>query len=270
MSTPEVDRPEQIQPNLAEIMQVVMRIGVLMLRSGTVSFRVEQAMNRAAVALSAERLDAYVTLAGIMASIHSGDRHYTQIARIKNIGVDMNRLSAVERLSQTISPMASPATIAQRLDKIESTPPLYSTPINVGVIALACGAFAALNGGGPAEFIAAAIGAGCGQTVKRYLQQKRLNLIALTVICAALATLLCHLTFQGLAMAGWTAATVQAGFLAAVIFLVPGMPLVTAALDLVRFDLVSGITRTVHALLIMFSVAIGVLLILPMIGVSII
>ena len=111
---------EMSSPNLAAIMQIVMRIGVLMLRSGTVSFRVEQAMSRAAVALAAERLDAYVTLAGIMASIHCGDRHYTQIARIKNIGVDMNRLSAVEHLSQTIPLHSSPASVTQVLDKIEA------------------------------------------------------------------------------------------------------------------------------------------------------
>lgn len=270
MSTlPQPDRHSWHHPNLADIMQIVMRIGVLMLRSGTVSFRVEQAMSRAAIALGAERLDAYVTLAGIMASIHYRDRHYTQIARIKNVGVDMNRLSAVERLSQSIPPAANAETIGQILDKIESVPPLYSLPLNVLVVALACGAFAALNQGGIAEFMAATIGAGGGQSLKHYLQRSRLNLIAITVICAAVATLLCHQTLQGLAMAGWTASMAPAGFLAAVLFLVPGMPLVTAALDLVRFDLVSGITRTMHALLIMFSVAIGVLLVLPITGVSI-
>lgn len=263
------DRPNPLQPNLADIMQVVMRIGVLMLRSGTVSFRVEQAMNRAAIALGAERLDAYVTLAGIMASIHHHDRHYTQIARIKNVGVDMNRLSAVERLSQSIPPTANSETVAQILDKIESVPPLYPLPITVLAVALACGAFATLNQGGVSEFVAAAMGASCGQTLRGGLQRSQLNLIAITVVCAAVATFICHLAFQGLALAGLPATTAQSGFLAAVIFQVPGMSLVTAALDLVRFDLVSGIARTVHALLIMFSVAIGVLLVLPITGVSI-
>lgn len=270
MSTlPQPDRHPQSDPNLADIMQIVIRIGVLMLRSGTVSFRVEQAMSRAAITLGAERLDAYVTYAGIMASLHHRDRHYTQIARVKNVGVDMNRLSAVERLSQNIPPTASSDNVAQVLDKIESVPPLYSLPVNVFVIAIACGAFAALNQGGMTECIAAVVGAGSGQLLRKLLQQSQLNLIAITVMCAAIATLLCHLTLQGLALAGLPASTVQAGFLAAVIFLVPGMPLVTAALDLVRFDLVSGLTRTAHALLIMFSVAIGVLLVLPITGVSI-
>lgn len=271
--SPQADRhntDEIPQPNLAAIMQIVIRIGVLMLRSGTVSFRVEQAMSRAAIALAAERLDAYVTLAGIMASIHCGDRHYTQIARVKNIEVDMSRLSAVERLSQTIPLHSSPTSVAKILDKIEAMPPLYPLPVKSFVIALACGAFAALNNGGMIEFIAAAVGAGGGQTIKTYLQRSQLNLVAATVICAAIATFLCHLTLQAILLIGLAASTAQAGFLAAVLFLVPGMPLVTAALDLVRLDLVSGMTRATHALLIMFSVAIGVLLVLPITGISII
>lgn len=73
-------------PELVEIMQAVMRVGVLMLKCGTVSFRVEQAMQRVAIGLGAERLDAYVTLTGITASIHCRNVHYTQIARVTGLG----------------------------------------------------------------------------------------------------------------------------------------------------------------------------------------
>jgi uncharacterized membrane protein YjjP (DUF1212 family) len=242
---------------------------VLMLRSGTVSFRVEQAMNRAARALGADRLDAFVTLTGIMASIHSQERHYSQIARIKSVGADMNRLSAVEFLAQTIPPQAPAASVSQLLDQIEAAPLLYPTWLRIALVALACGAFAVLNEGGAVELIAATIGAGAGQTLRSYLQQSQLNLIAVTIICATIATLLCHATVQSLAWLGWTTPNPQAGFLSAVLFLVPGMPLVTAALDLVRFDLSSGLARVTYALIVMFSVAIGILLAIPITGVSI-
>jgi uncharacterized membrane protein YjjP (DUF1212 family) len=251
---------EPIANELADIMQVVMRIGVLMLRSGTVSFRVEQAMHRTAQALGAERLDAFVTLTGIMASIHRKNQHYTQIARVKNVGADMNRLGAIERLSQTIPPQTN---------AIESTPLLYPQPIRIVLVAIACGCFAVLNNGGAIEWLAATVGAGVGQSIRSYLQPSRLNVIAITIPCAAIATLFCHFTLQLLALIGWTTPNAQAGFLAAVLFLVPGMPLVTAALDLVRFDLSSGIARVAHALIVMFSVAIGILVTIPLIGISI-
>ncbi|GAB4382656.1 MAG: hypothetical protein Kow00121_43210 [Elainellaceae cyanobacterium] len=250
-------------------MQIVMRIGVLMLRSGTVSFRVEQAMMRAALALGAERLDAYITLTGITASIHRKQQHYTQIARVKTVGVDMNRLSAVEFLALHIPPSIDADALTAKLDKIEATPPVYSLPVKIIALAIACGAFAVLNTGGHIEFCAAAIGAGIGQMLRLRLQQRRLNLIAVTVMCSAIATIGCHLTVRGFALLGWTTPNAQAGFLAAVLFLVPGMPLVTAALDLVRFDLISGMMRISYALLLMVSVALGILLALPLTGISI-
>jgi uncharacterized membrane protein YjjP (DUF1212 family) len=254
---------------LVDIMQVVIRIGILMLQSGTVSFRVEQAMDRVAVALGADRLDAYVTLSGIVASIHRDNQHYTQIARIQSIGVDMNRLSTVERLSQTIPPHTKPSAIALALDKIEQMPRVYPSPLNILILAVACGAFAVLNGGGAIEFGAATFGAGIGQTVQAYLREMRLHSIANTILCAMTATIMCHFALLISGAIGFVADTVQASFLAAVIFLVPGMPLVTATLDLIRFDILSGIVRASYALMLMSGVAIGILLATPLIGQSI-
>ncbi|PSB65638.1 hypothetical protein C7B61_11100, partial [filamentous cyanobacterium CCP1] len=252
--------------NLIAIMQVVMRIGILMLQSGTVSFRVEQAMNRVAIALGADRLDAYVTLSGITASIHKNNQHYTQIARIKSVGVDMNRLTLVEYLSRSISPTASPDTLTLMLNHIERMPPVYRSPFNILIVAVACGAFAILNGGGIVEFGAATFGASIGQTVQTYLRHIRLHSIAVTILCAMTATIMCHVALDGLAAIGFISQAVQTGFLAAVIFLVPGMPLVTATLDLIRFDILSGIVRASYALLLMSGVAVGILIATPLIG----
>ncbi|WP_416674037.1 threonine/serine exporter family protein [Egbenema bharatensis] len=256
-------------PPLTDTMQVVMRIGILMLRSGTVSFRVEQAMQRATIALGADHLDSYVTLSGITASIHKNNEHYTQIARIQSIGVDMNRLSNVERLSQTISPSTSPVELATTLDQIEQLPPVYPLRFRVIAVALACGAFALLNGGGLIEFGAAAFGAGIGQMVQIYLKGIQLHSIAITILCATTATLMCHVALSGLAAIGILSQSIQPAFLSAVIFLVPGMALVTASLDLIRFDILSGIVRASYALMQMFGVAIGILLATPLIDRSI-
>lgn len=127
-------------------MQVVMRVGTLMLRSGTISFRVEQAMERVALQLGVDRLDTYVTLTGITASIHRGNEHYTQVTHIKSIGVNMACLSAVEYLSQNL-PSCTPTSLSAMLDKIEHMPPQYPLVTTIPMIAIACGAFAVLSGG---------------------------------------------------------------------------------------------------------------------------
>lgn len=254
---------------LVDIMQVVMRVGVVMLKSGTVSFRVEQAMNRVALGLGVERLDAYVTLTGITASIHYGDYHYTQSARIKCLGVDMDRLSAVEYLTLHLPPDPTPPEVCAILDKIEATPPPYPQWLIILSVAAACGAFAILSGGDWVAGLAAFASSGPGLWFRIKLQNNRLNPIAVTVICAAVATLICYVTIQAFAGLQFTTPTPQASFLAAVLFQVPGMLLVTAALDLVRLDLVSGIARATYALIQLFSVAIGILIVMAFTGLSI-
>ncbi|MBW4661680.1 MAG: threonine/serine exporter family protein [Drouetiella hepatica Uher 2000/2452] len=261
-------RSELTIAELAQIMQVVMRFGTLMLRCGTVSFRVEEAMRQVAMTLGVERLDAFTTLTGITASAHCGALHYTQVARIYSIGVNMSRLSEVEFLSQHIPADATPSSLMATLDKIESHPSLYSPPLTVMAVAIACGAFSGLNGGGTAEFMAATAAAGIGQWVRMRINRRYLNPIAITVVCAAIATLLCNFALKSLIWLGLESQTQDSAFLAAVLFLVPGMPLVTAALDLVRLDLLSGMSRVMYALLLLAGGAFGMMLGMSLVGLS--
>lgn len=254
---------------LAEIMQVVMRVGVLMLKSGTISFRVDQAMQRVALGLGAERLDAYVTLTGITASIHCGDQHYTQIATVKGVGVDMSRLSAVEHLSQHLPAQILPSELQMQLDKIEKTPPPYPRRVVLVAVAAACGSFAILSGGGWLDCLTAFFSAGLGLALRMRLQAIRMNQIAVTVICAAVATLICHGLLEALELFQLESAFPKASFLASVLFQVPGMMLVTATLDLVRLDLISGMARVTYALIQLFSVAVGILIVMTFIDIPI-
>lgn len=256
-------------PELTEIMQVVMRVGVLMLKSGTVSFRVEQSMGRVALGLGVQRLDAYVTLTGITASIHDGNQHYTQTSRVTGLGVDMSRLAAVEYLSLHLPENATPSLLSTLLDKIEQAPPPYPDSVLVPAVALACGAVAMLSGGNWVAGVAASISAGLGLWLRLNLQALRLNPIAITVICAAGATGICYWVAHGLALLNLRSPVPQASFLAAVLFQVPGMLLVTASLDLVRLDLISGLARVTYALIQLFSVAIGILIVMGITGFSI-
>ncbi|NJO81194.1 MAG: threonine/serine exporter family protein [Cyanobacteria bacterium RM1_2_2] len=263
------DRCPLTLSDLIEVMQAVMRVGVLMLQSGTVSFRVEQAMGRVAQSLGVEHLDAYVTLTGITASIHAGEHHFTQIARVKTLSVDMERLSAVEYLSLHLPPDSTPASICAILDKIEQMPPPYPRSVVVLAVAAACGAFAILSGGNWIDCWAAFVSSGCGLRLRFRLQKNRLNSIAVTIVCATIATSLCYAMVQGFALFNLKSPLPQAGFLAAVLFQVPGMLLVTATLDLVRLDLISGMARVTYALLQLFSVAIGILVVMSFTGISI-
>jgi uncharacterized membrane protein YjjB (DUF3815 family) len=69
-----------------------------------------------------------------------------------------------------------------------------------------------------------------------------------------------YLAFVGL-LASWAdgaASNHQAGFISAVLFLVPGFALVTGALDLAKMDFSAGVARTSYALLILISAGLSV------------
>lgn len=234
-----------------------------MLRSGTVSFRVEQAMTRVATALGVERLDAYVTITGITASIHCGKQHYTQISRVKSLGINMNCVSAVEALSLTIPDGATPDKVNAILDQIEAMPLPYPKILVVLVVAIACGAFAMIEGGYWFECGAAMVGAGLGQALRFILLKTRLNPISVVVLCSITANSLCSLTLGLCTLVGWVPETPDIALLASVLFLVPGAVLITAALDLVRFDLLSGMSRVMYAVMVFFCIAIGIVLTMP-------
>ena len=108
---------------LAEILRVAVRVGVLMLQSGAASFRSDQVMDRIALALGVDRMDAYVTPTVIVATVYSGSEHRTQISKPAGLGVNMSRITALDHLSRNIPGEPTPALITQLVDEIERRPP---------------------------------------------------------------------------------------------------------------------------------------------------
>jgi uncharacterized membrane protein YjjP (DUF1212 family) len=263
----------QMSPGeLADSLRVIMRLGMLMLRGGSASFRVEEAMIRTAYAMGIERLDAYVTPTGIIASAYSGREHRTQIVRIPTLGVDMNRVVELELLSRNIPDLSTPEVVAAQLDAIEKMGPLYRRWQVAGMVGLACGSLAVILGGGPLEFAAAACGATVAQSVRFWMIGRHFNPIPITVICAAIATAVSYALAQLSTVVGphlGLAVNPRLGVIASVLLLVPGVPLVAAVVDLTHFDLVSGTTRGMYATLLFISIGLGMLIILAWTGLRI-
>jgi uncharacterized membrane protein YjjP (DUF1212 family) len=246
---------------LADILRVAVRVGVMMLQSGAASFRADQTICRVALAMGVEHVDAYVTPTVIVATVFSGREHRTQIAKPSGLGVNMDRIAALEHLSRNMPTPALPGEMMRCLDEIEHQPPQYARPLVVLSVALACGAFAAIIGGGTIEMLAAAVGAGAAQTVRFRLIAARVNPIPVTVVCAAVATAISLLLVRVM-----NAPLPRLGVIASVLLLVPGVPFITAILDMIRFDLVSGLSRGLHAGLLLISIGVGMLLVLALTG----
>jgi uncharacterized membrane protein YjjP (DUF1212 family) len=248
---------------LAEALNVITRIGVLLLESGTASFRTKDTMDRFAVALGIEQFDAFVTPTKIIGIVNSRHGSFTRALRVPQLGVNMARVSTIHTLAHHPKDM-SPAELGAWLDSVASAKPEYSPLAILAGVAAACGCFAIILGGGPVEGYAAALGAACAQAVRMRLSAAHVNPYLVTALCAMLASLVAYLT-----MLAWGASSPRIGLIASVLLLVPGVPLITALLDLLHLDLISGVTRGVYAAILVLNIGVGMLLVLALTGFSV-
>ena len=236
---------------------VALRAGKLSLSAGTGSYRVKNTMERVASALGIDRHEAHVTLTEITTTSHRGSSFRTEVAEVRSIGINSDRLSALEIMASTLRPGSTVEEVIEKLDAISARRPLYSGLLNALWSAIACAAFAFLNNGGPIECLAVFVGAGVGQYVRRALLTRGFNQFGVTMI-AATAACLTYLGFVQALHALGSVGAHQAGYISAVLFLVPGFPLVTGSLDLAKLDFSAGLARLTYALMILSSAALAV------------
>lgn len=258
--TPAEHDENALEPvQLIRVSGTVLRMGKAMLSTGHGSYRVKAAMGQAALALGLDRHEAHVTLTEITATSHRGPIFRTEVAEQRVIGVNADRLQALSDLANEMHPGMTVDEVNERLDRIEHRKPLYAPVINAASAGVACGAFAFLNNGGLIEVIGATLGAGIGQYIRRALIHRKVNQFGATMVAAAVAAL-AYLGFVLLLdlATGSDASSHEAGFISSVLFLVPGFPLVTGALDLAKMDFSAGVARLVYALTILTSAGLAV------------
>ena len=136
----------------------------------------------------------------------------------------------------------------ERLDMIERRKPLYS-PLFAGFAsACACASFVFLLGGGPFDMIGAFVGAGLGHWLRRNLFAHHLNQFFVTFVCVAVAALACTGTLRLIGIFNPVALQHDTAYIGAMLFVIPGFPLITGGLDMAKIDFPSGIQRVCYVL----------------------
>jgi uncharacterized membrane protein YjjP (DUF1212 family) len=251
--------PDDDELELIRRSGVVLRVGRLSLSAGTGSYRVKASMARIAHALGIDRHEAHVTLTEITTTSHRGPSFRTEVTEVRSIGVNVDRLTELERLAGNVDAagQVTPDEVTTQLDRIADKPQLYPVALNALWAALACAAFSFLNSGGVTEIAGVVVGAFLGQALRRTMLHRGFNQFGVTMLSATVACLT-YLGFVGLLQAsGVTGPGHQVGYVSAVLFLVPGFPLVTGFLDLAKLDFSAGVARLVHALMILTSAALA-------------
>ena len=229
---------------------IIARAGRLALESGTGGYRVRQILGRIAAALGVEcRAD--VTLMSIDLTVTDGSKLFTEVVSLARTGVNTERIWRIEGFVCDLERSADSLTVVEvheMLDGVERCAGRYSAAASALASAFACGAFVFLLGGGLVEMLCVAVGAGLGQRLRRAMLGRHINQYATTMAAVAVSCLLYLLALSACELVVPGARELhQAGYIGAMLFVIPGFPLITAGLDLAKMELASGIERLVYA-----------------------
>ncbi|NYI25136.1 uncharacterized membrane protein YjjP (DUF1212 family) [Aeriscardovia aeriphila] len=175
-----------------------------------------------------------------------------KLTRDQQLDKEYDDASATGEAANRADPIADPErgmTVGQahrRLDMIEHRKPLYGPALAGFASACACASFVFLLGGGPYDMLGAFVGAGLGHWLRRRLFAHRLNQFFVTFVCVALAALACTGTLRLLALADPTALHHDTAYIGAMLFVIPGFPLITGGLDMAKIDFPSGVQRLAY------------------------
>ena len=244
---------------LAYQSRVVLRLGQMLLAAGAGSYRVKASMRTCAEAVGIEKHHAQVTFTEVVATAYANGTFRTELAEQRLLGVNADRIDRITNYLATIEgTQVLVEDVDKALDEIERVKPLYGWLANALASGLACAAFAFLNAGGWVECSVVAIAAFVGQFLRRQMLKRHMNHFGVWMVCggvAASAYILCvYLAQKYMGIEP----THQAGFISALLFLVPGFPLVTGIIDLVRHDFAGGIQRIVYVAMLVVSAGVAV------------
>ena len=240
------------EASLTEKASIIGRVGIMLLSCGTGAWRVRSSMNALAEVMGIT-CTADIGLMSIEYTCFDGEEGFTQSLCLTNTGVNTSKLNRLENFIRDFEVEGkhmSGEQLHSFLDNIEKIHGLYS-PIALGfAAAIACGGFTFLLGGGPIEMLCAFIGAGIGNFIRCKLSKHHFTLFLCIVSSVSAACLVYAGVLKIAELLLGISVQHEAGYICAMLFIIPGFPFITSGIDLAKLDMRSGIERLNYALII--------------------
>ena len=247
---------------LRDIIDLSLWTGQMLLQYGASSERVEETVHRLGTGLGCDWMDVHVTLKAISITTISGKDFRTKIRRVVRLRTDFWKITFLNDLGRQVSDgRLDRFQVRAELEKIDQSTSRYNRWLVLGAVALACAAFGRLFGGDWPAFFTTFFAAGIGFLLRQQMDKAQFNPYLIAVICAFVASMIAgSADLLNLSSEPGTA------IVASVIFLLPGVPLINAAQDLMKGHTANGISRGVIGLIVTLSIATGVFFTLSLTG----
>src|SRR5712671_2496602 len=252
----------------SEAADVLLWFGALMLRAGNTATGTREWIEVVARKMGFDAVSVSLSVDSITASVRRAGEWATTMREIGPPGINAWRIAELEQLARTAGPELAPHEIAVKLSEIESTMPRYSAVQLAAAVGAASGGFAFLNGAAVPELIAATIGGGVGQGLRWWLSRRQANHYGAAAVSAVAAAGVYVLAAVLARSVGVGFANYPAGFIASVLFLIPGFPLIAALFDLLQYQTVAAVSRLAYGVMILLAVAFGLSIVIAVAGID--
>lgn len=230
-----------------------MDIGEQMLVCGAEIHRVEDSLKRMCYALGAKRIDVFIITSSMVVTVYDENGEvYTQSRRVLSTGTNIEKLHQLNELSRKICQnRLSLEEIRGKFDDIMRTKryPFWMECVAYAVIA---GAFTLFFGGNLTEAIVSLFVGAVVSLAVLFCDKSAMNAIFAKFLCCFIAT--------GLAFIAVRLGIIQKVdmiIIGNIMTLIPGIGLTNALRDLFTGDSISGLLRSIEAVLIALAISAG-------------
>lgn len=234
-----------------------MDIGEQMLLFGAEVHRVEESISRMGHALGAARVDVFITTSFMMTTIYDKDGNFwTQTRRISSIDTDFEKIHQLNALSRQIcEKKLTLEQIPAALEQAMHTK-TYSFWVECLAYSIIAGSFTMFFGGGATEAVVSLVVGALTRLVILFAEKAVANKIFSKFFSSLIATILAYVAHH----IGWID-MVDTVIIGNIMTLIPGVGLTNAFRDLFTGDSISGILRTIEAVLTALAIAAGYFLV---------
>jgi uncharacterized membrane protein YjjP (DUF1212 family) len=246
-------KPPMEREELRDAINLSLWAGQMLLQNGADSARVEELIHRTGTGLGCDWMDIVVLPASITATTMNNEEFRTRVRRAPARGVNMTIIAEITELSyQVREGRLDRFGLRRELRRIDTLPPQYNRWMVVFGVGLACAAFSRLFGGDAVTFGVTFLAASAAMFVRQELHHRYFNPLIITMLTAMVAGI-CASLVTTLNPTG----NADTAFSAAVLLLVPGVPLINSTEDLIRGHLVTGVARGIMGVLVSLAIALG-------------
>ncbi len=237
-----------------EVGSILLDVGAALMSSGASTHRTRLTLERLASGMGF-KIELLITQRALMVTVIDKDQEllFSRLKRTSPHRVNFKIVSGISRMSWKV--LEGNWTLEQivvelrRLKKL----PNYPQWVELSTVGLAGSAFCHIFGGGIIEMAVTFTATFAGLFVRHLAVRKKFNPYVSVFFAALTASFI-----AGLAEFFNFGTNPEAAFSTAVLFLVPGVPLINSITDMMDGNIQNGLVRMVNGLIIAFAIAMGV------------